>query len=402
LTAANPDFGRTLRGRVVVGGIGETQYFKWGRAPYAEAKLALMAITSACEDAGIRPNQIDGFASYASERNTPMQLATALNCDEVRFANLVWGGGGGGGSGAVANAAMAVATGSADCVAVYRGLAQGQFGRFGMGGSAGEVSGEYALTYPYGLVSPAQTFAMRYQRWMQEHHGVGMLAQKAVAMASYFHAQNNPHAVMHGRPLTSEKYDESRWIVEPWRLFDCCQENDGAAALLIMTPELAQSVGRENAPYLLGAAQGSSRRSAAWAHNGPDYASSNFADVGRRLWEMTGLKPADVDVIQSYENFTGGVVMSMVEHGFCEADAVDEVLTLNNLTVPSGRLPLNTSGGNLAHCYMHGLELVIEAVRQLRGESPNQVADAKVAFVSSGPMVAPVSNLVLGSAEALG
>ena len=88
----------------------------------------------------------------------------------------------------------------------------------------------------------------------------------------------------------------------------------------------------------------------------------------------------DVDVIQSYENFTGGVVMSLVEHGICTGEEVDEVLTLENLLAPSGRLPLNTSGGNLAECYMHGLELIIEAVRQVRGQSPNQVPDVAISF----------------------
>lgn len=400
MTIANPRNGRTLRGRAVIGGVGETQYYKHGKSPVSESKLALDAIRAACADAGIKPERIDGFASYSTDRNTPILLSAALNCEELRFANLVWGGGGGGGSGAVANAAMAVASGSADCVAVYRGLAQGQFGRFGAGSASPTVSGEYAFTHPYGLLSAAQTFAMKFQRWVWENDGAGMAAQKAVAMASYHHAQNNPGAVMHGRPLTSEKYDQSRWIVEPWRLYDCCQENDGAAAVLVMSPELALECGNNNAPYILGAAQGSSRRYAVPAHNAPDYASSNFHDVSRRLWEMSGLTPGDVDVIQSYENFTGGVVMSLVEHGFCKPEEVDDVLTLENLTVP-GRLPINTSGGNLAECYMHGFELIVEAVRQLRGESPNQVPDAKVAFVSSGPMVAPVSNLLLGREEAL-
>jgi acetyl-CoA acetyltransferase len=116
---------------------------------------------------------------------------------------------------------------------------------------------------------------------------------------------------------------------------------------------------------------------------------------------MAGVTPADVDVVQSYENFTGGVLMSLVEHGFFAAEEANEFLQVDHLLAPSGRLPLNTSGGNLAECYMHGLELVIEAVRQLRGESTAQVPDADVSMVISGPMVTPVSSVILGGEATL-
>jgi acetyl-CoA acetyltransferase len=108
-----------------------------------------------------------------------------------------------------------------------------------------------------------------------------------------------------------------------------------------------------------------------------------------------------VRVVQSYENFTGGVLMSLVEHGFFAADEANEACVMENFLAPHGRLPLNTSGGNLAECYMHGLELQIEAVRQIRGASPNQVPDADVSMVCSGPMVTSVSSLIFGSAATL-
>jgi acetyl-CoA acetyltransferase len=114
---------------------------------------------------------------------------------------------------------------------------------------------------------------------------------------------------------------------------------------------------------------------------------------------MAGVTAKDVAVVQSYENFTGGVLMSLIEHGFFGAEEANDFLTLDNLIAPGGRLPLNTSGGNLAECYMHGLELQIEAVRQLRGQSPNPVPDARVALVISGPMVTPVSSMLVGTAE---
>ena len=136
-------------------------------------------------------------------------------------------------------------------------------------------------------------------------------------------------------------------------------------------------------------------------HNAPTYASSSFTTVAPHLWEMAGLGPKDVSVVQSYENFTGGVLMSLVEHGFFAPEESNEFLTFENLIAPKGRLPLNTSGGNLAECYMHGLELVIEAARQIRGESTSQVPDAEVSMVISGPMVTPVSSLILGGEATL-
>jgi len=390
---------RTIRGRVAIAGVGETAYYKHGQAPEPEVKLALQAILAACADAGIDPRAIDGFASYSNDRNDPSRLAAALGIPELRFSNMQWGGGGGGGSAAVGNAAAAIAAGYADCVVVFRALAQGQFQRFGAAPPAATASGEAALTFPYGLISPAQRFAMRVMRFMHDH-GIGPGAQRAIALASYHHAQNNPRAVMHGRPLTQDAYDQSRWIVEPFRPFDCCMENDGAAALILVSAERARDM-RQRPAYLLGVAQGSEYRNAARGHNAPTYASSSFTTVAPHLYAMAGVGPKDVSVVQSYENFTGGVLMSLVEHDFFTADEANEFLTLDNLIAPNGRLPLNTSGGNLAECYMHGLELQIEAVRQLRGQSSNPVPGAHVAMVISGPMVTPVSSMLIGTGDVL-
>ncbi|HAD26881.1 MAG TPA: acetyl-CoA acetyltransferase [Alphaproteobacteria bacterium] len=390
---------RTLRGKVAVAGIGETTYYKRGGAEDAEFVLALKAILAACEDAGIDPREVDGFASYSNDRNDPSRISAALGIKELKFANMQWGGGGGGGSGAVANAAAAVATGVADCVVVFRALAQGQFARFGQGPKAPGVAGEPAYTIPYGMMSPAQMFAMRCTRHLHET-GVTRDTYKAVSLATYAHAQNNPRAVMYGRPLTPEKYDEARWIVEPYQLYDCCMENDGAAALVIVSADRAKDL-KQKPAYLLGATAGSEHRNGAPSHNAPLYATSSFTSLAPRLYEMAGVGPKDVDVLQSYENFTGGVVMSIIEHGFCSHEEANEFLTYENLLAKGGKLPLNTSGGNLAECYMHGLELITEAVRQIRGESPNQVENAKVAMVTSGPMVTPVSNSIFGSEEVL-
>jgi acetyl-CoA acetyltransferase len=388
---------RTIKGKVAVAGIGETRYYKRGQSPDPEFKLCIQAIRAAADDAGLDVREIDGIASYSDDRNAANRVAAALGLPKLGFANMVWGGGGGGGSAAIGNAAAAIAAGYADVVVVYRALAQGQFGRFGQGMlGTPEVSGYAAYNVPYGLITPAQLYAMKIRRFMFEH-GVTQSALKAVSLTSYFHAQQNPDAIMHGRPLTPEKYDESRWIVEPFHLYDCCMENDGAAAVILTSAERARDLPQPPA-YLMAAAQGSGPREGEWTvHNEPDYAGSDFRTLSPRIWQTAGIGPEDVDVVQSYENFTGGVVMALAECGFFAPEQADEFLTMENLSAPNGKLPLNTSGGNLAHCYMHGLELVVEAVRQVRGTSWNQVKDVRFSLVNSGPMVAPASTVLFGA-----
>src|SRR3712207_5926497 len=313
---------RTLRGKVAIAGIGETTYYRHGQAPDAEFKLALIAVLEACKDAGIDPREVDGFASYGGDRSEATRLAAALGIHELRFSNMHWGGGGGGVAAAVANAAAAVHSGMANCVIAFRSLAQGQFARYGRGAQQAAAAGDDAFLAPYGLVSPAQRFAIKITRFMTDH-GIRHEALRAIAMASYPHAQSTPRAVMRGRRLDEAKYDASRWIIEPFhRLFDCCQENDGAGAVLVVPAERAKDL-PHRPTYLLGAAQGGHHRSAAPVHNAPDYASAHFKTVARNMWAMAKLGPRDCDVVQAYENFTGGVLLSLVEHGFVDPATAD-------------------------------------------------------------------------------
>ena len=391
---------RTLRGKTAIAGIGETTYYKHGQSPDSEFKLALQAIVKACEDAGISPHDIDGFASYGNDRSEAGRLAAALGIKELKFSNMFWGGGGGGVCGAVGNAAAAVATGMADCVVAFRSLAQGQYARYGRGTGAPLVAGDDSFIIPYGVMSPAQRFAMKVTRFMHEH-GIRQDALRAISLACYHHAQNNPNAVMRGRTLDEDKYDASRWIVEPFfHLYDCCQENDGAAAVIVVPAERAKDT-QHKPSYLLACGQGCDHRSAAPVHNMPNYPSSHFAKIAPRLYDMAKLKPAEIGIVQCYENFTGGVLMSLVEHGLVAAEDANEVLVKDNLLAPTGKMPLNTSGGNLAECYMHGLELVIESVRQIRGTAINQVPRNDTAIIMGGPMVTPVSSIILGSEATL-
>lgn len=380
----------TVSGKTAIVGVGESRYYKRGGSPDSEFKLACQAILAAVEDAGLRVTDIDGFTSFSGERNDAMRLANALGIPELRFAGLAWIAGHAGA--ALTLAAAAVASGYANYVVTFRALAQGQFGRFGQfggyGGSTGsapEVAWPISHLAPYGFMAPGQTLgAIRTTRYMHDHN-VGRDTLRAISMACYHHAQNNPNAVMYGRPLSVEDYENSRMIAEPLRLFDYCLENDGAAAVIVTTRERARDL-KQKPAYILGVVQGSDERQLAPSLNNPMYATSNYTSVGRRLYEMAQVDPKDIDVCQLYDNFTGGVLMSIPELGFCQPEELDELCQFENLIAPAGKFPINTSGGNIAECYTHGMELVNEAVRQVRGTSLNQVPNVELSLFTSATL----------------
>lgn len=397
-----------LRGRTAVAGIGASEYTRYGRSTETEFAMVCRAVLAAAEDAGLPVDDIDGFVGYSNDRSDPVRLATALGVRELRLGAAQHGGGGGGSAGHVAIAAAAVASGLAECVVAYRGCRQGEVGRFGRGagygGAAGgtHVSGNDmggALLGPYGVFAAPHRYALKAQRMLHEY-GVSQAPMRAVARAAYHHGHSNPAAVMRHRTLTDAEYDGSRWIAEPYRLYDCCQESDAAAAVIVTTAERAAGLRREPA-YILAAGQSSEYRAGAAAENAPRYATAGLRTLLRRLYADAGYSAADMSSFQVYDNFTAGVVMALVEAGVCEWKDADDVLTFENLTAPGGAAPLNTSGGNFAEAYILGMGHHLEAVRQLRGTSSNQVPGAALTLVTGGPMTTLTSAVIYGSEAAL-
>ena len=237
----------TLRGAAAVVGVGETPYYKRGTSPDSENKLAVRAIVSACEDAGISSKDVDGFASYGSERNDGQRLMRALGTKELRFDALMWTHGGGI-PGALGLAAMAIATGQAECVAVYRAMAERSNTRLRVAVSQNDTAVQYLAN---GLDGPMQLCALRTMR-LFESEGVPRSAMKAMVLASYHHARNNPHAYGRTTEIDEELYEESRWVSEPYRLFDCSRENDAACAVLVVSAERAKDFPQKPA-YILSA-----------------------------------------------------------------------------------------------------------------------------------------------------
>jgi len=228
-------------------------------------------------------------------------------------------------------------------------------------------------------------------------NGVPPSVCEELVRASYYHGARNPDAVAFGHDLDLEEFRTARWIAEPFRLFDCSRENDGAGALLVVATEHARDL-QKPPVKLLGVAQGAEKGWGDLLENDDAdlYATAGFRPIARKLWQQTGLTPADIDVVQLYENFSAQGVASLIDHGFCTYDNVAEVVRFENLIAPSGGLPVNTSGGNFAHGFVHGIGTAIEAVRCLRGESANPVPNAKTCLLAGGPGAPTVSSAVFG------
>jgi acetyl-CoA acetyltransferase len=375
---------------VSVAGIGLRQY-KRGAAPLPEQGVLVGAIVDACADAGFAPADIDGFVAYGDDHNEPVRLMPDLGTHELRFNSQVWGGGGGGIAAAFGVAAAAIATGQAEAVVVFRALVQGDSGRMSAAVMRHHLNDH---VIGGGLLSPAQICALRAQ-CLFEYHKVPTRVAEELVRASYFHGARNPDATAYGKDLDLDVYRHGRWIAEPFRLFDCSRENDGAGALLLMSTERAKDL-RKKPIRLLGVANGASKGWGDLAENDVDYASAGFRPVAERLWRQTGLTPADVDVVQLYENFSAQGVASLIDHGFCTFENVAEVIRFENLIAPSGKLPVNTSGGNFAHGFVHGIGTAIEAVRVLRNESANPVPGAEICLLTGGPGAPTVSSALFG------
>lgn len=382
-----------LYGRTAIAGVGLKQYRRCA-APLPERSTLVEAIVEACDDAGFDPADIDGFTSYGDDRNEPVRLMSDLGTKALRWSSAVWGGGGGGIAGAFGNAAAAIVSGQASAVVIFRALVEGDSGRLSAAVMAHHLNDHLLAS---GLVSPAQLCALRANR-LFHHHRVDPATVEELVKASYHHGSANPEAVAHGQTFDIAQLHQSRWIAEPFRLFDCSRENDGAGALLMLSSERAAQM-RKPPVHLLACAQGAHQGWGDLLENDRAdlYATAGFHGVARQLYADAGLSPADIDVVQLYENFDAQGVMSLIDHGFCDYETVADVVRFDNLIADGGKLPVNTAGGNIAQGFIHGIGLAVEAVRQLRGESSNPVAGARTCLLAGGPGAPTVSSAIFAN-----
>lgn len=374
-------------GSCAVVGIGTTDFSKnSGRSPLT---LAAQAAHAALADAGLTAADVDGIVRCDMDTIYPAALADALGVPSLGY----WGDAGPGGSGPAAMVGQAVAAieaGLASTVVVFRSL-NGRSGlRYGKGAADGARAGGEAsyedLYLPYGMQTPGQFFALLTQDHMNKY-GKTQEGLAEIALGCREHANANPAAQFHDRPMTQEAYYASRMLSTPLRLFDYCLETDGACAVVVTSAARAKDL-RHKPAYVASVAQ------AAGPEPQPglmfpmltraDMLATPAVDCARRLYDRAGLRPGDVDVAQIYDCFTITVLLQLEDYGFCGRGEGGEYAASGNLRL-TGELPMNTSGGHLSEGYLHGMNHVAEGVRQIRGTSTAQVAGAEVALVTSAP-----------------
>jgi acetyl-CoA acetyltransferase len=236
--------------------------------------------------------------------------------------------------------------------------------------------------------------AMSARRYMHQY-GATSEDFGLISVSGRAYAATNPKAWFYGRPITMEDHQNSRLISDPLRLLDCCQESDGAVALVVTSTERARDLAQP-VVEILGAAQGLGPR---WSgisliERVNMAEAADTAIVAKQLWEQSGLSPADIDVANIYDHFTPSVLMVLEALGFCGPGEAPAFIRAAGIGL-DGKLPLNTNGGQLGEAYIHGYNGIAEAVRQVRGTAVNQVVGAQRAIVTSGSHT-PTSGLILG------
>jgi acetyl-CoA acetyltransferase len=387
----------SLRGQTAIAGLGITPQGKvYGRTPIG---FAAEAVRLALDDAGLRRDDLDGLLvnpglSWGDMGMASFQLQQAMGLRNLRLTSSMNSGGATAGS-MIQYAALAIASGQCRAVACVfsdaplkppkpAGEAKGG------GGSAGAYAFGRGIEAAYGQFGVNAMYAMVAQRHMHRY-GTTNDHLGAVAVAERQWANLNPAAQFHDTPMTIEEYHRSRWVVEPFHLFDCCLVSNGGVAVIVTSADRARDL-RRPAVYLLGMGQG---------HPGGDPVetlTSGAPLAKATAFAMAGIALEDIDVVELYDCYTFTVLVTLEDYGFCQKGESGPLVAGGRIG-PGGSLPVNTGGGQLSSFYMWGMTPISEAVIQLRGEGGRrQVPDAHVALVSgNGGILSTHATLVLSN-----
>jgi len=371
---------RNLCDQAAIVGIGQTEFSK--NSGRSELQLAAEASYAAIKDAGLTPADIDGMATFTLDSSDELLLMRALGIQEVNY----WSRAPFGGAGAnttVMQAVAAVASGAAKHVLIWRAFNERSGHRFGQPQDPGTTVG-WNWYLPFGLDTPAKIYSLTFQRYM-DRFGYTNEDFGHYTVVARDHAATNPAAWFYERPITIEDHQNSRWIVEPiLRLLDCCQESDGGVAMILTTPERARDLPKP--PVLVRAITDCQL---IHGHVMFNYYQDDLARyeenyrAAERLYGLSGLRPEDMDVATLYENFSPIVFMQLEGFGFCKEGEARDFIREGHIGL-NGTIPLNPHGGLLGEAYIHGVNNILEGVRQIRGEAANQIADAEHALVAGG------------------
>jgi len=352
------------------------------------------------QDAGLKLTDIDGYMCASMGRETAISMAEYFRID-----HKVIGGVGPGGAvfeWMVQQASAQIRDGQCETVAITYGSdlysrSGRSLGTAGFYRAGSTIEGAEQFEVPYGSTIVG-AYAMAARRHMHEY-GTTSEQLANIAVTCREHAALNPHA-MYRKPLTVDDVLSSRMIAEPLHMLDCCVVSDGGGAIILTTAERAKNL--PSKPVYVLAAAGTQTH---WnISEMPDYTVAPSAVSGPRAFAEAGIKPSDVDTIQLYDSFTITVLLMLEGLGFCERGEGGPFAASGALKL-GGVLPMNTDGGGLSTCHsgMRGLHLLVEAVRQLRGEAGDaQVPDCRIALAcGSGGFLSGHAVVILGTEATL-
>lgn len=382
---------------VAITGVAETEYVRGTEK--SPRQLIMESSLAACLDAGIDPQSIDGlvmpFPVVSNE-----DFITHLGIRDLRFhATLDMGGAGP--AACVALAAKAVASGIASRVLVTTGYTGYSGNRFGSGSAdlvdkrpIGITPGVKSnLEYPYGIVVPMQWYSMHANRWFFET-GADPIGMERFALSTRAHAVRNSKAHFKGRPLTSNDYQSSPYLVKPFHLYDISLETDGSASVIV------ERVSTSNSPhkpvFVAGGGEGHPDVPDTLTSR-PDILDMGISKVAKRVFKDLNMKAEDADFAEIYDCFTFIALRQIEELGLCERGESPDFVTFDKIG-PEGSFPINTHGGLLSQAHINGMNHIAEAVHQLRGEAgESQITDAKVGLVTGYGEFSNGSLLVLNN-----
>lgn len=369
--------------KAIIVGTGETDYVRGTEK--SDRQLILEAALAACTDAGVEPESVDGVVMAMVDVPTNEDFVAALGIRDLQAHAHIHVGGASAVAGVIEAAAM-IAAGRAHRVIVATGWRSYSGVRLGsedatsrdLGGPGREIRRN--IEYPAGLMVPMQWYSLHANRWFYETHADPQ-GMKIVALTTREHAHLNPKAYMKDRPLTAEQYDASPILVKPFHLFDICLETDGAAAVLLTSAADAPLYTGHRPVYIAGGAEGhadvpddlSSR---------PDILNMGITKAAPRAFASAGITRDEIDFAEIYDCFTFIVLRQLEEIGFCARGESPEFVKEGRIGL-GGELPINTHGGLLSQAHVIGMNHVVEAVRQLRGEAgAAQVEQAHIGLVT--------------------
>jgi acetyl-CoA acetyltransferase len=375
------------RNKAVIAGIGQTEFSKdSGRS---ELQLACEAIQLALDDAGLRPADVDGMSTFTIDNNEDVDIVRSMGIEALRFSSRTPHGGGGS-MATIAHGMAAVEAGLCETFVCFRAMNERSEARFGIAHMApnsnnkGSGSGFLEWSMPFGAATPAAWTGIQAQAYMHRY-GLSNADFAPISVQLRKNAATNPLAWYYEKPITLEDHQNSRWIVEPvFRLLDCCQESDGGVALVITTKERARDL-RQKPARIAHATQSipfDTETVTNFYHKDLTVFDSGVR-CAKELYGRTGLSPRDIQVGMLYDHFTIAVFWHLEAMGFCKPGEAAAFVKDGHLAL-DGSIPLSPNGGLIGEAYIHGMNLVTEAVRQIRGTATNQVANVENVLLSAG------------------